>query len=320
LGSTLDFCQYLIEQGLLQAIAFLPAESMSGTSIPSAILIIDMQGDHEQVRFVDVEMAGFTHKDKRAVSLVKVDELIEKIHSPKDFEGIVSVSKTAIVDNDFDLTAARYPLNQAERAFDAYVTDQETIPLVKIVDFVRSLPVSYKNSEGNSAITVQEVSTLDVDMGYLTAPKKEVMVSERVVDEYEKSFLKAKDILLVSKGTQASRVAFVAEAPEVGEYGWVASQFVTVLRMKERSSISAEALFVFLRSQIGQRLLSRLSVGTSIANLSLAALKNLQVFVPSEEEQLMAKTIVQQDIEANKQILAIEADRQRRYESLWTVK
>lgn len=59
-----EFRQHLIKSGLLKTIVFLPSDSMVGTSIPTAILVIDLKGGHESVRFVDVEMAGYTEKER----------------------------------------------------------------------------------------------------------------------------------------------------------------------------------------------------------------------------------------------------------------
>lgn len=315
-----SFRQYLIKNGLLKTIIFLPSDSMAGTSIPTAILVIDLKGGHDSVRFVDVEMAGFTEKERRAVHLVNVDELVAKINSNENFEGIATISNAAIMENKFDLTAGHYPLSQADKEFNDFLQSREAIPLNKIVNFERALPVTVKNSDDDTAIRLWEASSHDLINDYLQQPIRDVMVAGRALDEFEDCFLQPKDILIITKGSNIGRVSFVPDhAPDIGENGWVASQFVTVLRMKRSSPITAEALFVFLRSEVGQKLLSKFSVGTSVANLPLSSLRNLEVFVPTEDEQAKALDIVQQDIAADKQIQQMIEQKSQRYKSLWSL-
>lgn len=314
-----EFRQHLIKNGLLKTIVFLPSDSMAGTSIPTAILVIDLKGGHKSVRFVDVEMAGYTEKERRAVNLIKVDELIVKINSNDDFEGIATISNTAIAENKFDLTAGHYPLSQSEKEFNDFLQSREAIPLSKIVNFERALPVTVKNGEDETAIRLWQASSNDLINDYLQQPTRDIMVANRTLDDFEDCFLRPKDILITTKGANIGKVSFVPNtAPDIGENAWVASQFVTVLRMKRSSAITAEALFVFLRSEVGQKLLSKFSVGTSVANLPLGTLKNLEVFVPTEDEQAQALDIVQKDMEADNQIQQIIEQKSQRYKSLWS--
>lgn len=315
-----SFRKYLIKNGLLKTIIFLPSDSMAGTSIPTAILVIDLKGGHDSVRFVDVEMAGFTEKERRAVHLVNVDELVAKINSNENFEGIATISNAAIMENKFDLTTGHYPLSQADKEFNDFLQSREAIPLYKIVNFERALPVTVKNGDDDTAIRLWEASSHDLINDYLQQPIRDIMVAGRALDEFEDCFLQPKDILITTKSSNIGRVSFVPDyAPTIGENGWVASQFVTVLRMKRSSTITAEALFVFLRSEVGQKLLSKFSVGTSVANLPLSSLKNLEVFVPTEDEQAKALDIVQQDIAADKQIQQMIEQKSQRYKSLWSL-
>ena len=315
-----EFRQHLIKNGLLKTIIFLPSDSMTGTSIPTAILVIDLKGGHESVRFVDVEMAGYTEKERRSVNLIKVDELITKINSNEDFEGIATISNTAIAENKFDLTAGHYPLSQADKEFNEFLQSREAITLSKIVNFERALPVTVKNSEDETAIRLWEASSNDLNNDYLQQPARDIMVANRTLDEFEDCFLRPKDILITTKGANIGKVSFVPDtAPEIGENGWVASQFLTVLRMKRSSTVTAEALFIFLRSEVGQKLLSKFSVGTSVANLPLSTLRNLEVFLPTSDEQAQALDIVQQDMAADKQIQQIIEQKSQRYKSLWSM-
>lgn len=312
------FRKSVVDNGKLKSIIFFPAGSLNGASIATAMLVFDTQAyiDHDSVRFVDLDKAGHIHRHRRIAELVDIDSLLKKINSQEDFAGIVSVSREQIRDQDYVLTAQRYPMTEDEKQFAKVMGKIPTSELVEIVSFERSVPAFSRNED--STISVWEVTSSDIEEGYLITPSREVKVSKRAIDEYDKSFLQPKDIIISTKGSSAGSVALVPDSvPSPGENGWVANQFSLVLRVKKTAKISAEALFVYLRSPLGQKLLARLNEGTAMATLSLANLKTLPVLEITEEQDRQAQEIVAQDKAMLEQITQLHLEKQQRYHSLW---
>ena len=65
-----------------------------------------------------------------------------------------------------------------------------------------------------------------------------------------------------------------------------------ILRPREKSVINPEYILQYLRSEIGQKMFFNYGRGDFIAFLSINDLKNLNIPIPSLEEQKIAKKIL----------------------------
>ena len=315
----------LIDNGQLKTIIFLPKDSMKGTSIASAVLVIDVKGGRNSVRFVDVAMAGYTKKQGQAVVLNEVNVLVSKINGNENCTGICYVDNATIAKNHYNLSAKQYPLSNLERSFSAYMAGRPSIKLGQIASFKKApnfLDSFEKREmwrdprERKLSFALFEVAPSDINNDFLRLPKKRLLVSETELYRiHKKEFsLRPNDILLITKGASIGRVAFVTDTLTSD---CIVGQFVTILRVKPDAVVSAESLFMLLRANIGQKLLSRFALGTSVANLPLTALKDLDVFIPTQKEQLKAQQIIQRNRGKERQITTLEAQKLEDYQQLW---
>lgn len=315
-NSDKPFREFVISEKKLKEIAFLPSGTLNGAHISTAMLVFDTRGGCENVRFIDLATAGHIEKTRRNVELIGLDELVHKIDSDKNYEGIVTVSCEQIAQEDYALTAQRYALTKEQQQFDELMQKAETSELVELVSFERTPPAFNRSEKGE--IPVLEVSFADMDDGYLKTPTKEILVSKRTVNEYDKSFLQPKDIIIATKGGVLGKVALVPDdVPTAGENGWVVSQFALILRLKKTVGISPEVLFIYLRSSLGQKLIARFTEGSSMPTLSLSNLKTLPVIEFSEDDQVKAKSIVEDDLKNINQIQQLKQENEKRYQSMW---
>lgn len=310
------FREFIISERMLKEIIFLPSGSLNSTHIATAMLVFDTRGGCDNVRFIDLSLTGHIQKNRRNIELIDVDKLLEKIVADTDFEGIANISYEQIKQEDYSLTAQRYALTKEQQQFNQLIQETNTSELVELVSFERAPPVFNRDAKGQ--IPVFEVSFADMEDGYLKAPSKETLVSKRTIDEYDKSFLQPKDIIIATKGNTLGRVALVPDdAPPAGKNGWIVSQFALILRVKKNANISPEALFVYLRSPLGQKMIARFSEGSVMSTLSLSNLKTLSVVKFTEEEQTQAKLIVENDLKNIKQIQQLKQEIEQRYQDMW---
>ncbi len=114
-------------------------------------------------------------------------------------------------------------------------------------------------------------------------------------------FLQPNDLLIAVKGS-IGKVGIVSNPPTAGEGGWVAGQSFAVLRLKQASAYSPQALLVYLRSEMGQALLNRLAVGASQPTIQLSALKDLAIPNLSESEMAKVSVIVERERQIQQEI------------------
>jgi type I restriction enzyme M protein len=90
-------------------------------------------------------------------------------------------------------------------------------------------------------------------------------------------FLLPGDIVLTIRGS-TGKVGIVPDhVPKPGTGGWVAGSSATVLRAKSVASVDPKALFLLLRSSLGQDLLKTITSGSTIPMVTLRDLLRLEV-------------------------------------------
>lgn len=305
-----SFRQFLINKGLLKAVIYLP---QGVQSVATAFLLIDPKGGSKSVRFVNLEQVEYLKKEGRNYVLNEIDTLVNQVNSDDEYPGIVSVTYNNIIAADYVLTVQKHVLSNEGKQLATLLSSRETKTLNQLVNFERPLPPKITNGD----VIVCEIGAADAQYGYIQNPEKTISISDQALNDYETNFLVPKDIVLIVKGS-TGKVGIVPEdVPVSGEGGWVAGQSAMILRMKKNAEISAETLFVYLRSQAGQELLRQMNSGSVISNLSLKDLKQMPVIIPSKEEMAEAEKNLAKDREVGEQIAALQAELATLREQVW---
>ena len=128
------------------------------------------------------------------------------------------------------------------------------------------------------------------DIGFLnvdTQKTKTVFVDQELI---EKKKLKAGDIVFLSKGTNLRAAIVTAEQEQLNLLAPA-----TCLVIKVNSTVVLpEFLTVFLNSEYGQAVLTSLNRGTTIMNIPVSSLKDIEVNLPDlSKQEIIAQAFYQ---------------------------
>lgn len=137
----------------------------------------------------------------------------------------------------------------------------------------RGKAVSHKDPTGNiGVVNISNIGEYEIDYSGLDHLEEE----ERKVTNY---LLKDGDLLIPARGT-AIRVAIFKEQT----YPCIASSNVIVIRAIDES-LSTTYLKLFFDSPLGRKMLITRQQGTAVMNISYKELNNIEIPLPSVEEQ-----------------------------------
>lgn len=142
-----------------------------------------------------------------------------------------------------------------------------------VASIFRGKAVSKKDTNGNiGVVNISNIGEYEIDYSSL----------DHIEDEERKVFnylLESGDLLIPARGT-AIRSAFFEEQP----YPCIASSNVIVIRAKDES-LSTIYLKIFLDSPLGRKMLLARQQGTGVMNISYRELNNMEIPLPSADEQ-----------------------------------
>ena len=267
----------------LQAVISMPSGLLLSTPIPFSILVLNLQQEMTEVRFVDGAAEQFSIKDgRRRSKLVSWQALSEVFQTGNNDEIVANVKVEDI--NDANLEASRYLLPPDQKVIKTLFEQSATHQLKEFVEFLR--PAKLLPKTGTVGLSAFEVSTADFsDYGYLTPPTKKVLLSSGILESRDQeSFLRSGDIIITVKGNTGRLTIVPVSAPPVGENAWVANQACSVLRLKPNQKVDPRFLFIYLRSELGQTLLRNMISEATVPLIHLQQLKDLRIIIPSREE------------------------------------
>lgn len=311
-----DLRGHLVDNGMLKAVISLPSGIWTGTAVKTSLLLIDPNGNNEAVRFIDVTGEEFIEKTtRRLLSLSNIDIILDYLASDKELDCAASVSSSIIQKNDYDLSVGRYLLDPKAKKVSKILEDAKIVTLDSIVRFERGLSV--KPDEGD--YTVLEVGASELnDIGDISTPTKEANISESERTKNQTGFLQPNDIIFILKGS-AGKLGIVPEdVPTTGDRCWMVNRSAIVIRTTS-DKVDPKVLYAYLKSDIGQTLISSLIKGATIPNISLKELKQIPVIVPSLEEQEQAIACIDKSRETQQAIEQLLSEQYARQGKLWSL-
>lgn len=311
-----DLRGHLVDNGMLKAVISLPSGIWTGTAIKTSLLLIEPNGNNQSVRFIDVTGEDFIRKTtKRLLSLRNIDIALKNLASDEKLDCATTVSALTLKEHEYRLDIGRYLLDPEERTVSKILEEATTVTLDSIVRFERGLSV--KPEEGD--YTVLEVGASELnDIGDITTPTKEAYISESERVKNQTGFLQPNDIIFILKGS-AGKLGIVPEdVPMTGDKCWMVNRSAIVIRTTS-DKVDPKVLYAYLKSDIGQTLISSLIKGATIPNISLKELKQIPVIVPSLEEQEQAIACIDKSRETQKAIKELLLEQEERQSKLWAL-
>lgn len=301
LGSDRSIRQLIVDSGRLQAVVSLPPGLIFGTAIQIAVLVLGPAGYQGDVRFIDATGDEFRESTSRTrTRLLNIDKIVDARISEDKTPWARAVSRDEIRSNEYQLLVGRYVLDPSEERLRAALVAHRLETLGNLVETVR--PMQASPVSGDGLIQVKEVGTVDLPpAGYLSAGR-ELYTEPATITKASDQFLRPGDIVMTIRGS-TGKVGLVPEdVPEPGPEGWVAGASAIVLRMRAGAPISPKALFLLLRSRLGQDLLKTITTGATIPMITLRDLLRLKVPMPTAGAGRRAAEIISEEEAIRRQI------------------
>lgn len=326
-GKDRDVREYLVSQGVVEAVIALPPGVLTNFGGPCALLVLNSSKRCRNVCFVDATKPFFAKPQGRGRTAIEnVDEILAVVNGrggageAAAWDSLVqSVDTDEVRAGDCLLQVDRYVIDPEQRAMQRTLEAVETRALEDVVKILSPLPNKDRGDESPSAVAVHEVGAADLPpFGYIRAPGKPVSVkigSRRAGGDAD-VFLRPFDVVLIVKGSIGKVGIVPQEVPAAGPGGWIAGQSAVVLR-PVREGLDLKGLGLWLRSDLGQQVLISIKSGTTIPMVSLSSLRRLQVIAQSEVWSDLAGQVLDAEEDLQNQIDDLRFQQASISEELW---
>ena len=310
--------QDLLSSRKVKAVISLPSKLLYSTGISFSVLILSNEMPCHKVLFIDAATTDFFKKsNKTRDTLSNLDELIAISTGKQSSKYGLQVAVEDILNNDSQLQPSHYVMSEKDNQLNAKFSGMPKRRLDDVVTLVRPMN-TLSDSDEEQGIVAYEIGAANMpEYGCINTHGREVTISSDAVKKNQHQFLKSGDIVLIIKGS-VGKLGIVGNAPPAGEGGWVAGQSFIVLRLNT-SSIDARWLFVFLRSEIGQALISKLVSGATISLLKLNDLPKLEIPVSDREAQQKIIADFDQEVALQSQIDEIHKKQTELAKKYWSL-
>jgi len=294
LGSDRALRQRLVDSGRLQAVVSLPPGLIHGTAIQIAVIVLGAEGASDGVRFVDASSDEFRETPIRnRTSLLSIDRIVDAVVTEERSSMARTASRDEIKANDYQLLVARYVLAPGQEELRKKLAARQLALLGDLVETVR--PLAASSTPGDGLLTVREVGTSDIPSAGFVTTGRELYVERAALIKGHEQFLRPGDIVLTIRGS-TGKVGIVPDlVPNPGVGGWVAGASATILRTRPGLHVDGKALFLLLRSSLGQELLKSITSGATIPMITLRDLAKLELPVLPPSSGLRASEVLDRE-------------------------
>ena len=271
------FRKYLIDNNWLEAIIQLPANLLIGTGIETTFFVINKDKNHDNIYFMNLKDKQFINKKGRQLILNNIDKIIEMYKEKREIENIASVvSNFEVMENNYSFSVNRYIFSKKDLKIKKILDEY---PSKKLQD-IATIRKSQLIEDEKEGITAYEISPSDFKAFGFTLESGKVKKINQQYKKYETYKLLPNDILISTKGT-VGKVALIGEIVEP----MIASQAIHIIRLDSNYTVEPKFLYMFLKSNIGQTLIKRLSTGTIMPQITTKEIRELKIPIPSIEQQ-----------------------------------
>lgn len=298
------FRKKIVDNNWIDSIFLLPKSVFSNTNIPSAMLVLKKQREEKPINFIN--LSDFDKDQKTFPEPDSFDKNKLKV-SLKD--RVFRVSRNEIISNDYDLNSNKYIVSNEDKKLISILRKRDTRSLGTLVEFLRPLP--FKKSLNGSELNEIMISDINF-LGEIDSTEKKTIVSEQFLAKSNLPTVKKGDLVISIKGTLGKVGMIFSELENT-----IPGPSLCILRTYDSSIIQKEYLFQYLRSKLGQRMISRSSQGGYVPFISMTDLKNLQIPIPTAEEQKKAKKISKRSKEIINSIQEMKSELDNCVENGW---
>lgn len=274
----------LIETGRLYAVVDLPSGIMSGLNIPASLYLVgDIASKYKEVRMVRLSDEKYweprpSRRGLRVLSKAGQAVVENILNGGSLSECERTISAEALRHTGAFFSVERYVV-ASEVVESVELLERFNTKLGQVADLIRPVPLKYaENLAGDEYF---EVGNSDINLiGVIEKPLKCVYVNPSKASKgFEKMQLRRGDIVFYLKG-----VVGVCGLVDEVDGRWIASQSAVVIRLREDSSLPADVLLRYLRTDVVAQYISSVAYGTSVRYMSVKSLADLPVPQLSKKE------------------------------------
>lgn len=315
-GAEAELRKELLSFEQVKSVIALPERLLDNTSTPVCLLILDKKGGHETVRFIDATSDRFFEQtDRNKNKLINIEALYEYVQGHRDDSYVASINVEDILNNGADLQVSRYVLSEMQLKVNEKLAAEQTTLLGDVCELILGAHVTVAKTKSTDDVTVPGMSDFN-PKGYLSSPTKIITVDTESSGRIrERQYLQPNDIVVVTRGARI-RVGIVPpNAPTAIGERWVAPSFVVVLRCDDKV-VDPRALFMQLRSPLGQHQLAQLSVGATIPVIRITDLRNMKILLMNSTENEEAISAFKEEVRIEAEIQELRMQQARYSEQL----
>lgn len=270
-----EYRKLLVDNGLIEAVISLPEKIFAPyTSIPVTLLVLSR--DNKQIKFINAEKMILNKSTSRFMNELDVEEILKEYNANSNTSNTKIVNLEDVKNNNYSLYTSNYM--EIEK-----IEIKNPMKLNTICkDIYRGYQVSSNEikqySENiNGREEYQIVNITNITDGNIDSDLTKIYPDTDKMDKY---LLQDKDLLVSSKGT-LSKFA-VVEIKDNEKY--IPSGNFTILRL-DTNFISPYYLKIFFESNKGTAIINSIKSGGVLPAINLSQFKEINVPVPSIEEQ-----------------------------------
>lgn len=270
-----EYRKLLVDNGLIEAVISLPEKIFAPyTSIPVTLLVLSR--NNKQIKFINAEKMILNKTTSRFMNELDVEEILKEYNANSNTSNTKIVNLEDVKNNNYSLYTSNYM--EIEK-----IEIKNPMKLNTICkDIYRGYQVSSNEikqySENiNGREEYQIVNITNITDGNIDSDLTKIYPDTDKMDKY---LLQDKDLLVSSKGT-LSKFA-VVEIKNNEKY--IPSGNFTILRL-DTNIINPYYLKIFFESNKGTAIINSIKSGGILPAINLSQFKEINVPVPSIEEQ-----------------------------------
>lgn len=263
--------EYFVENGYIACVIALPARLFSVTSIPVTLLVLNKK-HNKKVRIIDASDLFTPGRRTNELSDTDIETIMKAMNKDSGISKKVDIE--TIRKNEYVISPSRY-LENAKRFKD----EQEFGSVIKHI--TRGAPLSAATLDqmnSNEPTNIQYLMLANIQNGIIG----EDLPCLKKMDSKLEKYCIHKNNLLLSKNGAPYKVAVA----DFDEHRTVIGNGNLYIIELDEEKINPLYLKAFFESEDGVASLRRITVGSSMPNISANSLKHAMIPVPSMEEQL----------------------------------
>lgn len=316
LSAERDLRKYLVDAGQLRAVISLPPGLLPLASIGLSILVIAPAGGGRSVRMINADEEPFRRMISKTRSVLdNTDALVSALVGEPDDYSARDVPLSEVAANDYQLQVARYLIPEEQQKIRSMLDGAEMVPLGQLVQILR--PPAAK-SKPSSDVLLREVGVSDLSpYGYVEQASRQISVDRELAKKLAKYHLRPLDIVLTIKGS-VGKVGLISEAILGSDVPWVAGQSSITLRVIG-PNVDPRALFLLLRSPLGQALISGIVSAGTVPFIQTRELEALALPLPSVVQQAEVVAVLREEAVIQEQIAHLQDQLAKLSAPLWAI-